>query len=109
MSRESEWVEFALRGDFPAEAEFREGSKPNHIIVEWEVVGADDAPRRNSPFVIVIDPDAIDRYERSDQRKQGRIRRRICKIVEHQRRYYEPDGPVDVFEPFIVQIDEGDL
>jgi hypothetical protein len=109
MSRESEWVEFVLRDDFPAEATFREGSRANHVIVEWEVVGADDAPRRSSPFVIVIDPEAIDRYEKSDPPEQARIKGRIREMVKHRRDDYDPDGRVDIAEAFVVQIDEGDL
>ena len=63
MSRESEWVKFVLHEEFPPDVEFLEGSAPNHVVVEWQVVGPDDAPRRNAPFVIVIDTEAIDRAQ----------------------------------------------
>ena len=109
MSRESEWVKFVLHEEFPSDVGFLEGSAPNHVVVEWQVVGPDDAPRRNAPFVIVIDTEAIDRYESSNQREQTRIASRIREIVQHRGVHYEPSGPVDVAEPFVVEIDEGDL
>jgi hypothetical protein len=109
MSRESEWVKFVLHEEFPSDVEFLEGSVPNHVVVEWQVVGPDDAPRRNAPFVIVIDTEAIDSYERSNQREQTRIASRVREIVQHRGVHYEPSGPLDVVEPFVVEIDEGDL
>ena len=109
MSRESEWVKAVLHEAFPFDVEFLEGSAPNHVVVEWQVVGPDDAPRRNAPFVIVIDTEAIDRYESSNQREQTTIALRIREIVQHRGAHYEPSGPVDVAEPFVVEIDEGDL
>jgi hypothetical protein len=107
MSRESEWVKFVFHEEFPSDVEFLEGSAPNHVIVEWQVVGPDDAPRRNTPFVIVIDTEAIDRYESSNQLEQMRIASRIREIVQHRGGHYDPSGQVD--EPFVVEIDEGDL
>jgi hypothetical protein len=109
MSRESEWIKFVLHEEFPSDVEFLEGSVPNHVVVEWQVVGPDDAPRRNAPFVIVIDTGAIDRYESSDQRGQMRIASRVREIVQHRGVHYEPSGPVDVAEPFVVEIHVGDL
>jgi hypothetical protein len=109
MSRESEWVKFVLHEEFPSDVEFLEGSAPNHVVVEWLEVGPDDAPRRNAPFVIVIDTEAIDRYESGNLREQSRIASRIREIVRHRGVHYEPSGPVDVSEPFVVEIDEGDL
>jgi hypothetical protein len=109
MSRESEWVKFVLHEEFPPDVEFLEGSAPNHVVVEWQVVGPDDAPRRNAPFVIVIATEAIDRYENSNQRDQTRIASRIREILRHRGAHYEPSSPVDVTEPFVVEIDEGDL
>jgi hypothetical protein len=109
MSRESEWVKLVLHEEFPSDVEFLEGSAPNHVVVEWQVVGPDDAPRRNAPFVIVIDTEAIDRYESSDERERTRIASRIREIVQHRGGHYEPSAPVDVAEPFVVEIDEGDL
>jgi hypothetical protein len=109
MSRESEWLDHVLHNDFPSDAEFYEGSKPDHVIVEWEVVGSDDAPRRNAPFVIVMDPDAIDRYDGSNDPERARIATRIREIVAARRAHYDPNGPVEVSEPFVVELDEGDL
>jgi hypothetical protein len=109
MSRESEWVKFVLHEEFPSDVEFLEGSAPNHVVIEWQVVGPDDAPRRNAPFVIVIDTEAIDRYESSNQPEQTRIASRIRDIVQHRGVHYEPSGPLDAVEPFVVEIDEGDL
>ncbi|WP_321799782.1 hypothetical protein [Burkholderia sp. BCC1988] len=109
MSRESEWLEFVLYDDFPPGVEFQEGSRGNHVIVEWEIVGADDAPRRNAPLVIVIDTDAIDRYEAGDASEQARIERRVREIVERRIAQYDPEGPVAVPEAFVIQLDEGDL
>ncbi|QCP51713.1 hypothetical protein FAZ95_09345 [Trinickia violacea] len=109
MSRESEWVKTVLHEALPSDVEFLEGSAPNHVVVEWQVVGPDDAPRRNAPFVIVIDTNAIDRYERSNPPEQTRIASRIREIVQHRGAHYDPSGPVDVAEPFVLEIDEGDL
>ncbi|MGU7773204.1 hypothetical protein ACV229_23885 [Burkholderia sp. MR1-5-21] len=109
MSRESEWLEFVLHDDFPPDVEFEEGSRGNHVIVEWQVVGSDDAPRRNAPLVVVIDSDAIDRYERSDVSEQTRIERRVREIVSKHLENYDPSGPVAVPDPFVIKIDEGDL
>ncbi len=109
MSRESEWIEAILRGELPHDVEFQEGSRPNHVVVNWVVVGPDDAPRRNAPFVIVVDPEAIDRYDSSNGEEKARIEARVCEIVGHRRRNYDPKGPVDVATPFVVQLDEGDL
>ncbi|CAB3782334.1 hypothetical protein [Paraburkholderia caffeinilytica] len=109
MSRESEWIEAILQGEFPDDVEFQEGSRPNHVVVNWVVVGPDDAPRRNAPFVVVVDTEAIDRYDSSNGVEQARIEARIREIVGHLRRRYDPNGPVDVATPFVVQIDEGDL
>jgi hypothetical protein len=109
MSRESEWVKFVLHEEFPSDVEFLEGSSPNHVIVEWQAVGPDDAPRCNAPFVIVIDTKAIDRYERNNQQEQLRIASRIREIVQQRGARYDPSGPVDIAEPFVVEIDEGDL
>ncbi|BCL93915.1 hypothetical protein ACNRBS_03275 [Ralstonia pseudosolanacearum] len=109
MSRESEWIKVILHSEFPDDVEFREGSLPNHVIVEWAVVGPDDAPRRNAPFVIVIDPEALNRYEASNDGEQARIEKRVCEIVARRRVHYDPDGPIDVVAAFVVQIDEGDL
>jgi hypothetical protein len=109
MSRESEWIQTIVQGDFPDDVEFLEGSLPNHVIVEWQVVGSDDAPRRNAPFVVVIDPEAIERYEKSNHSEQSRIAARVCEILDHRREHYDPNGSVDVAEAFVVLIDEGDL
>ena len=64
---------------------------------------------RNAPFVIVIDTEAIDRYESSNQPEQTRIASRIRDIVQHRGVHYEPSGPLNAVEPFVVEIDEGDL
>ena len=109
MSRESEWVKFVLHEEFPSDVEFREGSAPNHVVVEWQAVGPDDAPRCNAPFVIIIDTEAIDRYESSNQQEQTRIASHIRQIVQHRGVHYEPSGPAEIAEPFVVEIDEGDL
>jgi hypothetical protein len=109
MSRESEWIKSLLHEEFPSDVEFLEGSVPNHVVVEWQVVGPDDAPRRNAPFVIVVDMEAIARYENSNQQEQTRMASRIREIVQHRGAHYEPSGPVDVVEPFVVEVDEGDL
>lgn len=109
MSRESEWIKFILNGNFPFDVEFGEGSKPNRVIVEWEVIGSDGAPRRNAPFVIVINPDAIDRYESSSDPEQARIETRVREIVAARRANYDPNDPVEVAESFVVEIDEGGL
>lgn len=109
MSRESEWIEATLHREFPEYVEFREGSRSNHVIVEWEIIGPDDAPRRNAPFVIIIDPAAIDRYEHGNQREQARIKAVVCEIVRRRINDYDPHGPVCVPEPFVVEIEEGDL
>jgi len=42
-------------------------------------------------------------------REQSRIASRIREIVRHRGVHYEPSGPVDVSEQFVVEIDEGDL
>ncbi|WP_143285305.1 hypothetical protein [Burkholderia cenocepacia] len=58
MSRESEWLEFVLHDDFPNDVEFLEGSAENHVIVKWEIVGADDTFREtliNEPVVRITD------------------------------------------------------
>ena len=109
MSRESEWLKFVLHHEFPSDVEFIEGSSPNHVVVEWLAVGPDDAPRGNTPFVIVIDTKAIDRYERGNQQEQMRIASRIREIVRQGGAHYDPSGPLDVTEPFVVEIDVGDL
>jgi hypothetical protein len=109
MSRESEWVKFVLHEEFQSNVEFLEGRAPNHVVVEWQVVGPDDAPRRNAPFVIVIDTGAIARYESSNQQEQTRIASRIREIVRHRGVHYEPSGPVDLADPLVLEIDEGDL
>ncbi|RQS75507.1 hypothetical protein DID96_03550 [Burkholderia sp. Bp8963] len=109
MSRESEWLEFVLHDDFPPDVEFQEGSRSNHVIVEWEVVGPDDAPRRNAPVIIVIDADAIDRYENSNASEQTRIEGRVREIVANRIGHYNSLGPVEVADAFVIQIDEGDL
>lgn len=109
MSRVSEWVKFVLHEEFPSDAEFLEGSVPNHIVVEWPVVGSDDAPRHNAPFVIVINTQVIDRYESSNQQEQMEIASRVRAIVQHRGAHYQASAPVDVVEPLIVEIDEGDL
>ncbi|MCA3783131.1 MAG: hypothetical protein IOC39_34740 [Burkholderia sp.] len=99
-------MEFVLHDDFPDDVEFLEGSAENHVIVKWEIVGANDTFRRNAPFVIVIDRQAIDLHDASNSRGQTRIERRVRELVEHRRQHYAPDGPVDVAIPFIVEIDE---
>jgi hypothetical protein len=109
MSRESEWVKSLLHEEFPSDVEFLEESVRNDVVVEWQAVGPDDAPRRNAPFVIVIDTEAIDRYENSNQQEQMRMASRVHEIVQHRGAHYEPSGPVDVVEPFVVEVDEGDL
>jgi hypothetical protein len=109
MSRESEWVKLLLYEEFPSDVEFLEGSAPNHVVVEWPVVGPDDAPRCNAPFVIVIDTKMIDRYENSNPSEQARIASRIREIVQQRGAHFVPSGPVDVVEPFVVEIDEGDI
>jgi hypothetical protein len=109
MSRESEWVKLLLYEDFPSDVEFLEGSAPNHVVVEWPAVGPDDAPRCNAPFVIVIDTKTIDRYESSNQSEQARIASRIREIVQQRGAHFVAAGPVDVAEPFVVEIDDGDL
>jgi hypothetical protein len=109
MSRESDWIEAILRDEFPDDVEFLESSRPNHVVVNWSVTGPDDAPRRNAPFVVVIDSEAIDRYDSSNGGEKARIEARICEIVTHRRQSYDPNWPVDVVVPFVVQIDEGDL
>ncbi|WP_434667213.1 hypothetical protein P5W99_38505 [Paraburkholderia sp. A3BS-1L] len=73
------------------------------------MVGPDDAPGRNTPFVIVIDPAAIDRHERSNPPTQARIASRIREIVQERGVHYQPSGPVDLATPFVVEIGEGDL
>ncbi|WP_180736895.1 hypothetical protein [Paraburkholderia sp. PGU19] len=90
-------------------AQFREGSRSNHVVVEWQVVGSDDAPRRNAPIVIVIDPEAIDRCENGALGEQSRIESRIREIVERRCGHDDPNGHVDVIELFVVRIGEGDL
>ncbi|MDN7671292.1 hypothetical protein QZM22_01840 [Burkholderia oklahomensis] len=109
MSRESEWLDFILHDDFPSDVEFLEGSRSNHVIVRWQVAGRDDALRRNAPMVIVIDFDAINRHETGNATEQARIERRIREIVALRMVRYDPLGPVDVPDPFVIQIDEGDL
>ncbi|ALX12115.1 hypothetical protein P350_11470 [Burkholderia cepacia JBK9] len=109
MSRESEWLEFVLHDDFPSGVEFLEGSRSNHVIVEWEIVGPDDAPRRNAPLVIVIDADAIGRHEAGNTTEQARIERRIRDIVAGRIAQYDPAGSIAVAKAFVIQIDEGDL
>ncbi|CAJ9610013.1 hypothetical protein [Burkholderia pseudomallei] len=109
MSRESKWIEAILHREFPENVEFLAGSRPDHVIVKWEVVGPDHAPRRNAPFVVIVDPEAIDRYEASDEREQARIEARVCELVEHRRQRYDPNGPTNVAAAFVVEIDEGDL
>lgn len=109
MSRESEWIRLVLEEDFPSDVEFLEGSVPNHVVVEWQVVGPDDAPGRNAPFVIVIDPAVIDRHERSNPPEQARIVSRLREIVQQRGVHYQPSGPLDVATPFVVEIGEGDL
>jgi hypothetical protein len=109
MSRESEWVKLLLHEEFPSDVEFLEGSAPNHVVVEWPAVGPDDAPKYNAPFVIVIDTKAIDRYENGNPSEQARMASRIREIVQQRGAHYEPFGPADVVEPFVVEIDEGDL
>jgi len=109
MSRESEWVKFVLQNEFPSDVEFIEGSSPSHVVVEWPAVGPDDAPRGNTPFVIVIEPKAIDRYDRSNPQEQMRIASRIREIVQQRGAHYDPSGPLDVAEPFVVEIGEADL
>ncbi|WP_322093582.1 hypothetical protein [Paraburkholderia bannensis] len=109
MSRESDWIEAILRGEFPDDVEFQEGSRPNHIVISWTVVGPDDAARRNAPIVIIVDAEAIDRYDTSNDGERARIEARVCEIVGHRCRSYDPNGAVDVSMPFVVEIDEGDL
>jgi len=109
MSRESEWVKLLLYEAFPSDVEFLEGSAPNHVLVEWPAVGADDAPRCNAPFVIVIDTKTIDRYENSNPSEQARIASRIREIVQQRGAHFVSSGPADVTEPFVVEIDESDL
>jgi hypothetical protein len=109
MSRESEWVKLLLCEEFPSDVEFLEGSAPNHVVVEWPVVGPDDAPRCNTPFVIVIDTKTIDHYENSNPSEQARIASRIREIVRQRGAQFVPSGSVDVAEPFVVEIDERDL
>ncbi|WP_233859240.1 hypothetical protein [Paraburkholderia sp. HD33-4] len=109
MSRESEWVKFVLHEEFPSDVEFLEGSVPNHVVVEWPVVGSDDAPRHNAPFVIVINTELIDRYESSNQQEQTGIASRVREIVQQRGAHYEASSPADIVEPFVVGIDEGDL
>ncbi|AOJ05049.1 MULTISPECIES: hypothetical protein [Burkholderia] len=109
MSRESEWLDFILHDDFPSDVEFLEGNRSNHVIVRWQVADRDDSLRRNTPMVIVIDVGAINRHETSDVIEQTRIEKRIREIVAVRMVQYDPLGPVDVPEPFVIQIDEGDL
>ncbi|KVU84454.1 hypothetical protein WK76_24830 [Burkholderia ubonensis] len=109
MSRESEWLEFVLHDDFPPDVEFQEGSRSNHVIVEWEIVGPDDAPRRNAPLVIVIDNVAIDRHETSNAREQARIEKRVREMVANRLAHYDQRGPIEVPDAFVIVIDEGDL
>ncbi|WP_233853925.1 hypothetical protein [Paraburkholderia sp. HD33-4] len=109
MSRVSEWVKLLLREEFPSDVEFLEGSAPNHVVVEWPGVGPDDAPRCNAPFVIVIDTKTMDRYDNSNPSEQARIASRIREIVQQRGAHFVASGPVDVVEPFVVEIDEGDL
>jgi hypothetical protein len=55
------------------------------------------------------DPEAIDRYEMKNDSEQARIVAKVCEILEHRRERYDLNGPVDVIEPFVFRIDEGDL
>jgi hypothetical protein len=109
MSRESEWVKLLLHKEFPSDVEFLERSVPNHVVVEWPLVGPDDAPRCNAPFVIVTDTKTIDRYENGNPSEQARIASRIREIVRQRGADYNPFGPVDVAEPFVVEIHEANL